>query len=50
MRRHEVTGSGDGKGMKVGVAVSQFNATITEALLDGARLGAVWYEALGGAS
>ena len=36
MRRHEVTGSGDGKGMKVGVAVSQFNATITEALLDGA--------------
>ena len=36
MRRHEVTGSGDGKGMKVGVAVSQYNATITEALLDGA--------------
>ena len=40
MRRREVTGSGCGRGLKVGLAVSQFNATITEALLDGA-LGAL---------
>lgn len=36
MRLREVEGSLDGAGLRVGIAVSTFNATITEALLSGA--------------
>ena len=36
MHLREVEGSLDGAGLRVGIAVSTFNATITEALLSGA--------------
>ncbi len=36
MRLREIEGSLDGAGLRVGIAVSTFNATITEALLAGA--------------
>ena len=37
MRLHEIDGAGDGTDLRVGLAVSTFNETITEALLEGAR-------------
>ena len=36
MRLREIEGSADGSGLRIGIAVSTFNETITGALLDGA--------------
>jgi 6,7-dimethyl-8-ribityllumazine synthase len=40
MRLREIGGGGDGEGLRIGIAVSTFNETITDPLLEGA-LGAL---------